>query len=514
MPGFELGNDPHWCPPERIALKNFYESAKGQEWTNAALWVDEYENHCSWYGVLCDDGGKVISLTLNNSGLSGRISTSIGELKSLEILDLHENDLQGSIPSQVGELTLLLRARFSYNALTGCIPGELMNLTNLSLLHLHGNRLVGNANFSFSGTSHSALVADCGSPSDFESPLDCPNCTMCCNSIGECHPRSNTAASNGALSYTNVAFIVIASVAVFSCVVAFVLRNIMKKRRNPPTCSPADEPTYELPKIAWEAIGKESVYCFLLTDSCSGWMVSIATMFGQAATFFLFIEAAELDFGDDRKDWVYSWRCPRNSDSCEDTKHDLLYGWIVFVVLMAVHTMPDLINGLKLLWISAVENDQKKDEKESFWKNFWCFLSGLSLVLIVVLALCASVVYSIATARSNTALMTNAVVVLFVNDLDEQLFALLGVVLPNWLGGLSIPQTECNGACNHKFQEQEKKFQEHENDFQKQNVKNYRLRKDFEQKYQQQKIEIDKLKEALEQIERRLVSSNESKGGG
>ena len=48
IPGFDLRNKDMMCPPERNALKEFYESTKGQEWTNDENWIDEYGNH--WVG--------------------------------------------------------------------------------------------------------------------------------------------------------------------------------------------------------------------------------------------------------------------------------------------------------------------------------------------------------------------------------------------------------------------------------------------------------------------------------
>ena len=41
IPGFDLRNKDMMCPPERNALKEFYESTKGQEWTNDENWIDE-----------------------------------------------------------------------------------------------------------------------------------------------------------------------------------------------------------------------------------------------------------------------------------------------------------------------------------------------------------------------------------------------------------------------------------------------------------------------------------------
>lgn len=49
-PGFDLKNDPKFCPPERNALKDFFDSAKGGEWTNSFGWGDQFTDFCQWYG--------------------------------------------------------------------------------------------------------------------------------------------------------------------------------------------------------------------------------------------------------------------------------------------------------------------------------------------------------------------------------------------------------------------------------------------------------------------------------
>ena len=94
-------NDTEFCPLERNVLNDFYELAKGQEWTVSTNWTDPIIDHCTWFGVTCNDFGDgnvfVTNLTLHNNGLSGRLDPSIAELKYLEILDLSDNDIKVSL---------------------------------------------------------------------------------------------------------------------------------------------------------------------------------------------------------------------------------------------------------------------------------------------------------------------------------------------------------------------------------------------------------------------------------
>lgn len=95
LAGFDLKDDSRLCPVERRALKDFYHSAKGAEWTDAENWLSEYELTCNWKGINCTNS-TIIGLNLTHNSLSGKLSSSISELRSLEILDLSDNDIQVS----------------------------------------------------------------------------------------------------------------------------------------------------------------------------------------------------------------------------------------------------------------------------------------------------------------------------------------------------------------------------------------------------------------------------------
>eukprot|EP00984_Skeletonema_dohrnii_P021209 scaffold10525_cov75-Skeletonema_dohrnii-CCMP3373.AAC.2 len=215
----DLASDTKFCPVERTALSDFYDSTKGAEWTNSTNWLDEYVHYCDWHGVTCDDSNRVIKLELRNNGLSGRLRESIGDLALMEVLDLSDNDIkvisvcsfiesltliyfiacshqtttpfsysiqfnsQGSIPTEVGQLSELTYLRLSYNAFTGTAPGGLEELTKLQLLQLQSNRITEMplmTQLDESKYNESAFVTDCGVPSAFDEAPKCEDCTMCC----------------------------------------------------------------------------------------------------------------------------------------------------------------------------------------------------------------------------------------------------------------------------------------------------------------------------------------------
>jgi hypothetical protein len=121
---------------------------------------------------------------------------------------------------------------------------------------------------------------------------------------------------------------------------------------------------------------------------------------------------------------------------------------------MFFHLMRDLLNGLKLLVLSA-------KRRHSFHSRCRFFVGGLGLVMVTSYAAYASVVwvqlqllhyvmivlhlylisqsicyafallsYNLAIARSNTDIVVNAVIILFIIDLDEQFCEVIDAISP------------------------------------------------------------------------------------
>ena len=96
MEFFDLKEDTRLCPRERAALKDLYESTKGNEWTDSENWLSEHTFGCTWKGVVCNENQTIIGLNLTHNGLSGKLTSSIEELTSLETLDLSDNEIKVS----------------------------------------------------------------------------------------------------------------------------------------------------------------------------------------------------------------------------------------------------------------------------------------------------------------------------------------------------------------------------------------------------------------------------------
>nr|AEM43043.1 leucine-rich repeat receptor kinase-type protein [Oryza minuta] len=85
----------------------------------------------------------LLILNLTNTGLTGLVPDYIGRLRRLEILDLGHNALSGGVPIAIGNLTRLQLLNLQFNQLYGPIPAELQGLHSLDSMNLRHNYLTG-----------------------------------------------------------------------------------------------------------------------------------------------------------------------------------------------------------------------------------------------------------------------------------------------------------------------------------------------------------------------------------
>ncbi|CDP19114.1 unnamed protein product [Coffea canephora] len=77
------------------------------------------------------------------SHIKGTIPSEIGNISSLESINMDSNEFTGSIPSTIGKLAHLDRIYLEHNGLQGSIPAELCQLKMLGDLYLNENMLTG-----------------------------------------------------------------------------------------------------------------------------------------------------------------------------------------------------------------------------------------------------------------------------------------------------------------------------------------------------------------------------------
>jgi len=279
-----------------------------------------------------------------------------------------------------------------------------------------------------------SFISDCGVPTDFEKVLICDNCTMCCNSQDNCYPTKNISVQEiGYKNYLQFIWVFFVSILGASCVlhiVSFGYGEYQKRGRQAVLTNSSDEESRgdkdRDKKYALETVGLDSVYMFFVTNSIWGWLVALATMAVQLGILFIFLEGAEFDLSDDLSDWVYTWKCPRDRDSCKDTTSVSWRGWLCFAILMAAHLLKDLVNGTKLLVLSG-------KQRHSVRSRIRFFCGGMFLLTISLFTIFVTTVYNMAIATSNTALIENSVIVLFITDLDEMLYGAMLAINRRWV---------------------------------------------------------------------------------
>uniref|UniRef100_A0A0D9WHX3 non-specific serine/threonine protein kinase n=1 Tax=Leersia perrieri TaxID=77586 RepID=A0A0D9WHX3_9ORYZ len=104
-----------------------------RQWTNYPSNWSSGDPCGGWEGITCS-GGRVKSLRLKGDKVQGILSSSIGQLSQLAILDLSFNTgLGGPLPAKIGDLKQLT------TLFTGEIPKEIGNLLQLWFLDLSNN---------------------------------------------------------------------------------------------------------------------------------------------------------------------------------------------------------------------------------------------------------------------------------------------------------------------------------------------------------------------------------------
>ena len=100
----------------------------------------EDEQPEDWDGVTMENG-LVVELELEDVGLTDAVPAELGQLTSLEMLDLTGNQLT-SVPAEIGQLTSLEWLELNNNQLMSG-PAEIGQLTSLERLDLAGIQLNG-----------------------------------------------------------------------------------------------------------------------------------------------------------------------------------------------------------------------------------------------------------------------------------------------------------------------------------------------------------------------------------
>lgn len=342
-------------------------------------------------------------LHLDQNILSGSIPVELFDLSLLEKLELQSNGLTGSIPSEIARLKNLTIIALNHNVLKGPMPPQISGLTKLQYLHLHVNILTGTAPFlphlrEFGEDNR--YITDCGSPfHHIPNAISCPTCSTCCNSDEMCQLNLIWP-----LDIKYVGFIVCFSVPLGLGLIILLVYKGFKLKDNRDPLSIFDE---------------NSSYVLVFTDSKAAYFIFAVTFFVQGLFYYTFLLASTFD--DVSSDWQFTLICPNTSAVCKDSNTVSKFGWFLFFVVTIATLGVDYVNSALQIRKSMVLLDP------------WLFFSGFLHMAMTVLALFASGFYNQALATSNTELIVNAVILLFINDLDEQFMNIFQVLAPGWV---------------------------------------------------------------------------------
>jgi len=352
---------------------------------------------------------KITYFDAHANRLHGPIPSQMAELIDLKHLNLQGNQLTGSLPSQLNRLQNLSVLVLSHNELKGSIPFDSTTLHKMKRLHLHNNKLSGKAPQFINMISY---ISDCGFPSDSLEPVSCSTCDICCNSDGNCQGKSTRKRSQVALTLIFI-FTVVGFISICYMMKDYITSNRYLKTFFSETVS------------LWNAlllISDKSVYHFLLAKNRAEWFVAVCCVVFQAATLFLFVQSA--DIANENSDREYSISCPPNSLECEDSNSVTDYGLFIFGLILAVWLFKDIVGSVKLMLVSF----QKK--------SIDFFFASALIFTVTMLSLWTSVIYIIAIAAKNTDMIKDAVILLFVVEIDERIFELVKIMNPEWVSNI------------------------------------------------------------------------------
>ena len=133
------------CHPYEDVLTSLYTATNGAQWVNNDGWGTSISPSncevCTWYGIVCDNQENIIEIDLSFNNLVGTLPASIGEIVTLQKLNLFSNSLTDNIPDVFESQVSLEFIDLSANAFSGLIPRSILDLPALHTVYLENNTL-------------------------------------------------------------------------------------------------------------------------------------------------------------------------------------------------------------------------------------------------------------------------------------------------------------------------------------------------------------------------------------
>lgn len=153
------------CHPDFAALISFYNATGGPSWINKTGWQNGTAgtncNVCGWYGITCNELGRVSTINLPSNNLTGNsLPASLANISYLHTFKLYGNNMTGNLPSFFNSFIFLNTVDLGNNDFTGTIPTNLGNMPTLKNLYLDGNLLTGSLPSSLTAINLSLLYVN------------------------------------------------------------------------------------------------------------------------------------------------------------------------------------------------------------------------------------------------------------------------------------------------------------------------------------------------------------------
>lgn len=281
-------------------------------------------------------------------------------------------------------------------------------MTNLSLLHLHHNQIKGNADYMEIPVK--SYITDCGSTFENEALVECVTCSECCTSDGDCLKVQDTWPQQDLKKWDVQPVCVLLGITLGVAIALFCTCLILKKMIGE-----------RLPRlhIAKSIILKNSVFRFFLVSDAKAWLMAIVAVVIQIYILCVFIRAS--DFTYKKNDWEYSMSCPNNEELCDDSRFISIHGWVIFGIILSSFLFKDLIDGLLLVYESLTSSGGLKE-----------LFTGIVVLFVTSFLFLGSALYNYSTSLSDTDLLKDVVVLLFLSEVDGKLFQIVEHVFPSW----------------------------------------------------------------------------------
>ena len=336
-------------------------------------------------GTMSQSFGKLAylqELQIGENKLVGSLPQKLFECTTVESIVLDKNNIGGNIPSQIGYLSNLKTMSLSHNSLKGTIPTQMGNLTKLNVVQLDHNKLTGDAPKIIKPFKYST---DCGVPSfELANPLNCETCDRCCNSNGDCKVVVNR------FRITVYAFsflLAILAACIASGVVYFLKISSFHLQKD---------------KDLNTLYSKESTNSFIFSTKKSARSIYALTIVFQTLLFVIYLLESESS--------AYSMNVPFVQ----------AYAWVSFSLVILCFLGADLVMSLSQLREGFLHDDKS------------LCVSGALLLYITIVAMTTSFFYCSVSVENNTQLIVDAVILLFIMDLDDRIFVICKKTAPVW----------------------------------------------------------------------------------